>query len=545
MKKRMILLAGVLILSGCAAKPVDAPVQSLPPAISESAASENASSGPAAGPNASSLPEMPVPDLPPATEVGAMELPAQTFTSSGGYGLEVLTPAQYDAYLDIGRGGYKGFLSSDLFKLGQGGKYAVANAMGKIVTDFVYDADANYWSATEGMALLVKDGKAGAVYAADGVERVPFQYDFVWPVLRSELVRAQTGDKIEILDRAGKAVFTLERGDDIYATQQGTLALLQDGTAKFYNLSDYSPIGNFSAESLQVVGDSAVNDNGLFSFQVNEKWGFCDAYGKIIADPVYDEAGYFQGDYAAIKRNGKKGVLRQDGKVVVKPEWDDLVVYKNSVTVCKDGKWGAITDVDSGKVSIDLMYDYVYGFGADGTACYERGGKYGVIDRDGNQVIMGKYDGEISSVYANLDKGYYLLDGGNGPGSRGVIGGGKEILSTDHVFIPQGINPYTAPDEKYNLVMTPRGKWGYVDGTGTFVIDAKFDEADGFIAGKNVAFVKQDGKMALIDRKGNPVVSTVFSDLIAFNPDTMVCAMEYTNDSGEKKTCLVKILLPA
>ena len=36
---------------------------------------------------------------------------------------------------------------------------------------------------------------------------------------------------------------------------------------------------------------------------------------------------------------------------------------------------------------------------------------------------------------------------------------------------------------------------------------------------------------------------TVFSDLIGYNPETMVCAMEYTNDKGEVKSCLVKLNL--
>ena len=54
------------------------------------------------------------------------------------------------------------------------------------------------------------------------------------------------------------------------------------------------------------------------------------------------------------------------------------------------------------------------------------------------------------------------------------------------------------------------------------MIDTRFDRADEFIAGRDVAFVSLDGEICLIDRDGHLVLETVFTDLICYHPETMV-----------------------
>ena len=65
--------------------------------------------------------------------------------------------------------------------------------------------------------------------------------------------------------------------------------------------------------------------------------------------------------------------------------------------------------------------------------------------------------------------------------------------------------------------------------------------ADGFIKDLDVAMVKYNGKICLIDRKGNIVLETVFDSCGAFNPDTMVAAMRYTSPDGQSASCLVRL----
>ena len=161
------------------------------------------------------------------------------------------------------------------------------------------------------------------------------------------------------------------------------------------------------------------------------------------------------------------------------------------------------------------------------------------MDKAVNEIVRARYDGTLSSS-RSLDKGYYILESGDGPFNSGIVDGrGRVIIPTDHYVQPG------ADGEKLNLVLTPSGKWGFANDRGQFVIDAQFENASPFISGKNVAFVQKDGKICLVNRKGELVLKTVFSDLIGYNPDTMVCAMEYTAADGTVKGCLVKVNLPA
>lgn len=548
MKKTALLLALLLALSGC--QPA-APVEAQNDGSASSAAEESApASGPAdedpredPAPQAdASYVDAPEPDEPPQTTVGAIELPAEPASSDAGYSVDLLTPAQYDLYYPLNRGGYRQFQTADFFPLGQGGKYAVANRNGRLLTNVEYELGIEGWNSIDGMVPLKKDGKAGAIDAADGSVLVSFEYDDVWCASGSDgsgLYRVQKGDAVEMIDRTGVTRFSMERGDDFTALKK-RFVLYKDGMLRFYN-QQYSPIANFACDGMEVVSSPRTNEGGrdLIAFDYEGAWGLADSDGKFLTDPVYDEIGYFTGSYAVVTQNGKRGIINDRGKVVVKPEWDDITLYKSSASVCKDNRWGVITDIDSGEPAVKPSYDYIMGFGDYGYACFERNGKFGIMDKEGNEIVPARYDGTLSTS-RSLDKGYYILESGDGPFNSGIVDGrGRVIIPTDHYVQPG------ADGEKLNLVLTPSGKWGFANDRGQFVIDAQFENASPFISGKNVAFVQKDGKICLVNREGELVLKTVFSDLIGYNPDTMVCAMEYTAADGTVKGCLVKVNLPA
>lgn len=548
MEKIAMLLALLLALAGCQpAAPVEAQSGgdissgAVEPAETSGPDAQDPQEGQAEEPSAS-LVNAPEPDEPPQTTVGAIELPAEPASSDAGYSVSVLTPAQYDLYYPLNRGGYRQFLTADFFPLGQGGKYAIANANGKVLTAVEYDLGIEGWNSIDGMVPLKKDGKMGAIDSADGTVLVPFAYDDVWCVSGSDgsgLYQVQKGDTIEIIDKSGTARFTMERGDD-FAALKKRFVLFKDGMLRFYN-QQYSPIANFACDGMQVVSSPRTNEGGrdLIAFDYEGAWGLADSDGKFLTDPVYDEIGYFNGSYAVITQNGKRGIIDERGKVVVEPEWDDITLYKSSASVCKNNRWGVITDIDSGELAVKPSYDYIMGFGDYGYACFERNGKFGIMDKEGNEIVPARYD-NILSTSRSLDKGYFLLESGDGPYNSGIVDGrGRVIIPTDHYVQPG------ADGEKLNLVLTPSGKWGFANDRGQFVIDAQFDNAAPFIKGKDVAFVEKDGKICLVNRKGELVLKTVFSDLIGYNPDSMVCAMEYAADDGTVKGCLVKIGLPA
>lgn len=487
------------------------------------------------------LPDMPAPDMPPATEVGAISLPDTVYRSSSGYSVTLLTPAQYDAYLPSGDGKFPGIRAADSFLLGQGGTIAVANAKGKIVTDFSYEPAQEDWNAQSAAIILKKGRYYGAVSALDGTEVVPFRYSSVVPVEDSDtFLLAQEGETLDLYKGDGTVALELYRGNKVVPVGEDYLAVLADGTLRIYETPSMEPMSNFGCAGVHVAALGRDGDAPLLAVTVDGKAGLCTPDGTFVVKPAYDyissSADGKTGDYFVFIKNGKSGVLDRDGKTVVKAEWDDIVLYRNGARICKDDKWGVIRDLQSGEISIEPIYDYIFDYGPSGYAAFERNGRYGTIDREGNEIIGATYSNEITDIGVNLEKGYFSIRGESK--MSGIVGQGKTILAPNHyIFYAQG-------EDAYHLVMTQREKWGYINRAGQFVIDAKYENASEFIPGADIAFVKQGGKVSLINRAGKTVLDTDFSNIIAYNPQTMVCVAEYTNSKGEVKCCLVKMNMP-
>jgi hypothetical protein len=55
------------------------------------------------------------------------------------------------------------------------------------------------------------------------------------------------------------------------------------------------------------------NNNGsLVPFEVNGLWGYKNSNGKVIVQPIFENASYFQGNFAIIVYNGKQGLLKRN-----------------------------------------------------------------------------------------------------------------------------------------------------------------------------------------------------------------------------------------
>ena len=124
------------------------------------------------------------------------------------------------------------------------------------------------------------------------------------------------------------------------------------------------PIGERPVPLYQIIAGcepvALIDHIVVLGIYTTGAWGICDSEGNEIVEPLYDDIGYFQGDYADFKdvvaRNQIAGIRtlhlkngvslpikqqsRYDGEVVVKPEWEDLIVYEDCASVCKQGRWG-------------------------------------------------------------------------------------------------------------------------------------------------------------------------------------------------------------
>lgn len=94
--------------------------------------------------------------------------------------------------------------------------------------------------------------------------------------------------------------------------------------------------------------------------------------------------------YIKINLNGKWGFENRDGKVVIKPFYDEVFNFKEDLCcVMNDDKYGYIDR--HGKVIIPLEYDLGASF-SEGYACVYRGEKCGYINKENEVIVDFEFD---------------------------------------------------------------------------------------------------------------------------------------------------------
>lgn len=557
MKKLSLFLAATLFLSSCQtpSAPVNGVSAPNPTSSREEPASQASSSetkkeqkAPKADSEetlSSAAANIPMPEEMPAAADSAVSLPEKLASQSQGWSVTLLTPAQYTLEAPVNRGGPSGFMDCDVFRAVQGNRVTLFNANGKQISqDGEFEHQGESWYAVEGAVTVTKNGLSGLVDAATGETLVPAEYAYVYPIPGRPYYRAEKehsqGDILrkETLEIA----YSLGTGDEYSPLGEERDLLYQNGTLKLFEL-DGTPVKNLVCDSVSIVARD-TDEIGVNRLAVQEdgKWALYDGDGELVTNPVYDSFGpSFQGDYISFRRSGKWGIMDYTGKVTIKPRWDDIILSEYGAVLYEGNKCTATTELDR-EPDGAVMYDEIGHYSENGYVWFKKDGKYGLLDDAGNVVMTPRQQGPIYGGMPGLEDGVFLVEGNNGPNSFGIIANGKMVLPLESLIFLQGINPYYDKRETYNLICTPSGKWGYIDGEGQFLIDTRFEAADGFIKDRDVAMAKYNGKICLIDRKGNVVLETVFDSCSAFNPDTMVAAMGYTSPDGQSASCLVRLV---
>ncbi|MFA7116660.1 MAG: WG repeat-containing protein [Bacteroidales bacterium] len=165
--------------------------------------------------------------------------------------------------------------------------------------------------------------------------------------------------------------------------------------------------------------------------------------------------------------NGKWGYMDLNRTIVIKPEFDEVTDFSKGIArVCKDGKWGVINS-NRGEL-FGFIFDEIKPFN-DKIALARKGEKY-----------------------------FYLYQNGEM----------RKLPST-----------YEFHSYRFGLARVKdinKNKWGFIDNSGVFVIDTKYDKARDFVY--DYALVVKKGKTYKISLKGSKSSTTsAFEDSIVVN----------------------------
>ena len=87
-------------------------------------------------------------------------------------------------------------------------------------------------------------------------------------------------------------------------------------------------------------------DDTYAAVEINGLWGFVDNQGKVVIEPVYEDALSFSNGFAAVKKDGLWGYINLEGKMVISPVFEDAhSMNANRVCFVKEessDKWAVL-----------------------------------------------------------------------------------------------------------------------------------------------------------------------------------------------------------
>ncbi|MDF2644747.1 MAG: hypothetical protein K0Q73_552 [Paenibacillus sp.] len=270
--------------------------------------------------------------------------------------------------------------------------------------------------------------------------------------------------------------------------------------------------------------------------QKRDQWYFIDPTGKRVSD-MYEWVGDFSEGLAIVSRNGKRGYIDTEGRMVIDLQFDNCLRFTESMAVVQvGGKFGYIKRC--GEFAIPPIYDEVMPF-FGGTACVKVNGKYGQVNKEGIMTVaptwnrfftyheslaairQGDKDGYIDAdgnlvIPCRFDFGHHFSNGlarVDYEGNQGFINKGGEWV------VEPMLNDAKDFHEGLAAVFLDQ-RWGFIDTTGSVVIEPKYRYVCSFSDG--LAFVRADDRCGFINPAGEWQFDAVDDEMASFS-DSLAC----------------------
>ena len=246
----------------------------------------------------------------------------------------------------------------------------------------------------------------------------------------------------------------------------------------------------------------------------NLKWGICDANGKEIVAPAYDAIWDYNNGYAIVNMGAKwyrTSVPKGTSDLQKERNFSKIWIYDNASTSAYvyeptmkqiyklgGGKFGLIDD--KGNEVVPPIYDEIVVTSEKGILKVKMNNKYGFIDFNGNNITDIKYD----DAY-DFCEGFAIVNIGGTLNKRGKISGGKwgfvnvngdEVIKVKYNNVNPFSNGVTSVSEQ--------NAWFVIDKNGKKVSNNSFEELGCFSEGR--APYRENSRYGYIDENGNKIV---------------------------------------
>ncbi len=369
--------------------------------------------------------------------------------------------------------------------------------------------------------LRLREKKEGmesleGVMRRDGSLLVPVKYHDVQAVPKAGIWLASRGDA-SVKAKAVAAFLTgkapeIKESDDILTVDvyDATGKVLRSFRARYnpnvsgenYSYKSKGVDHKVNARTGEDVPErvmQAVQERFARPFKEGDKYGYKDAEGTVIVQPVYDSHFYFNAaGLAVVWRDRKYGVIDRTGKEVLPCEYktvfDELSLSEGKSRRRAKGQGSAADDAK----------EAVKPEPKDALFRVKRGELWGLYDGAGKELIPIRY-GFIHMDMPDLMPGWVDVEG-EGRKGRGLVNYRTgQIIPPQYGIVrtyPGFFLAYTTENNKdLYILLDPKGKE-----TGRYQRAEWFEGAQALAA-------KRDGKYALLDKNGKQLTPFRYDDV--------------------------------
>jgi hypothetical protein len=359
------------------------------------------------------------------------------------------------------------------------GKWDIINFAGSKLHKFSYD---KIIAGPKNFFIAHRNNHWGVI-DFNGDEYITFKYDSI--IYTPNHYQVKYFNKWGILDFHGNWIVHPDYakvqsfGEVVVARKGLGFSIFHNHQFKF--ISTNKPLYSLN-ENILVEGDSG-------------KVGMLNKYGKIIADPIYDEI-LAWGEFIELRSQGYSKLISNSGQVIfdVKDEIQEVGGFSEAYfSIRKDNRWGFVDT--SGKLRISNRYDSVYLFN-DELAAIKLRGKWGFINKEESIVIQPYYD-HVSAFHDGLA----IVKSKN---LSGIINKSGELV------VEISFREIKRLSSGNYSVLDQNGRFGLINSNGSFLIRPSYEILDDTSLG---IIVMRNNKWGLLDYNGNQLFKLEFSFL--------------------------------
>lgn len=357
------------------------------------------------------------------------------------------------------------------------------------------------------------------------------------PLLEEAL--SYDGDVTKECERALKEVYLQLHHLNGYSKKYVTLSenVVKDedaSAAEFLEFAEYYFSVNKPVEAISVLSEGVARTDDAELKERYEETRYIYTVGRYNYENVTE---IFE-KTIQVEQDGKWGIAKSDGSLVISCEYDKVSTFHNGSTIVRLEEEVYSIDMNGSKLYIteEKVIDFTnfsdnrFAFTTEsglyrangelasqhsdfsfiGTyhseyAAAQSGEKWGIIDKDAQWVIDARYDGIIMDELGRaVSQGSAFVK----QGENVLQLTGTETLGTTY----EEAKPF---QDSYYAAVKNEGKWGFVDKEGSLVIPYQYDDAKSF--GQHLAAVKIGDLWGYISVSGAVVIEPQFEDAKTFS----------------------------